>query len=51
MKKEERKAGRLNGVEIIRWLLYANIVFEKFNDVEKIMNILKGTCLWFGFLS
>ena len=49
--REQRKAGRLNGVEMIKWLLYAEdlVLFCKnVADAEKIMNILNNTCLRFG---
>ena len=49
--KEQKKAGRLNGVEMIQWLLYADdiVLFCKnVAEAEKIMNILNNTCLRFG---
>ena len=49
--REQRKSGRLNGIQIIRWLLYADdlVLFCKnVAEVEKIMNILHDTCSRFG---
>ena len=45
--REQRKSGRLDGVEIVIWLLYADdlVLFCKIiAEVKTIMNILNDTC-------
>ena len=52
--REQRKSGRLNGVEIVIWLLYADdlVLFCKIvAEVKTIMNILNDTCSCFGLTS
>ena len=52
--REQRKSGRLNGVEIVIWLLYADdlVLFCKIvAEVKTIMNILNDTCSRFGLTS
>ena len=49
--REQRKSGRLNGVEIVIWLLYADdlVLFCKIMaEVKTIRNILNDTCSRFG---
>ena len=49
--REQRKSGRLNGVEIVIWLVYADdlVPFCKIMaEVKTIMNILNDTCSRFG---
>ena len=49
--REHRKSGRLNGVQIVRWLLYADdlaLFCKSIAEVKTIMNILNGTCSRFG---
>ena len=43
----QRKSGRLNGVQIVRWLLYADdlVLFGKsIAEMKTIMNFLNDTC-------
>ena len=50
-KQRQRRNGKLNGVQIIQWLLYADdlVIFCKnVAEAEKIMNILHETCYRFG---
>ena len=52
--REQRKSGRLSGVEIVIWLLYADdlVLFCKIvAEVKTIMNILNDTCSRFGLTS
>ena len=49
--REQRRSGKLNGVQIIQWLLYADdlVLFCKsVAEAEAIMNILHETCCRFG---
>ena len=49
--RNQRSNGKLSGLEIIRWILYADdvVVFCKtVKDAEKILNILNDTCKRFG---
>ena len=51
--REQRKSGRLNGVQIVRfiWLLYADdlaLFCKSIAEVKTIMNILNGTCSRFA---
>ena len=49
--RNQRRNGKLSGLEIIRWILYADdvVVFCKtVKDTEKILNILNDTCKRFG---
>ena len=49
--REHGKSGRLNGVQIVRWLLYADdlaLFCKSIAEVKTIMNILNGTCSRFG---
>ena len=49
--REHRKSGRLNGVQIVRWLLYADdlaLFCKSIAELKTIMNILNGTCSRFG---
>ena len=49
--REQRRNGKLNGVQIIQWLLYADDVVlfcKNVAEAERIMNILHDTCCRFG---
>ena len=49
--REQRQEGRMNGVELIRWLLYADdlVLFcRNVVEAEKIIQILHNTCSRFG---
>ena len=51
--REQRKSGRLNGVQIVRfiWLLYADdlaLFCKSIAEVKTFMNILNGTCSRFA---
>ena len=49
--REQRREGPMKGIEIIRWILYADdlVLFCKsVDDAEKLLNILNDTCKRFG---
>ena len=49
--RNQRKSGKMSGLEIIRWILYADDVVlfcRTVNDAEKILTILNNTCKRFG---
>ena len=49
--REQRKHGKLRGVEIVRWILYADdvVLFSKTAlEAEKILTIIDDTCTRFG---
>ena len=49
--RQQRMAGKMRGVQVIRWILYADdaVLFCKTpEDAEKILNILNDTCKRFG---
>lgn len=50
--REQRKNGRMKGVQIIRWLLYADdlaLFCKSVAEVKQIMNILNDICSRFRF--
>ena len=49
--REQRRSGRMTGVEIIRWIMYADdaVLFCKsVNEAEQLLTIINSTCLRFG---
>ena len=49
--RQQRQEGRMNGIEVIRWLLYADdlVLFcRNVVEAEKILQILHNTCSRFG---
>ena len=49
--REQRQTGKMRGLEIIRWILYADDVAlfcKSVKEAETIMNILNDTCKRFG---
>ena len=49
--REQRQRGRMHGIEIIRWILYADdvVVFCKsVREAEELLNIINDTCKRFG---
>ena len=49
--REQRRRGRMNGVEIIRWILYADDVAlfcKSSEEAESLLNIINDTCKRFG---
>ena len=49
--REQRKSGRLRGIEVIHWILYADdqVLFCKtIHEAEKLLNIINSTCNRFG---
>ena len=49
--REQRKSGTMNGIEVIRWILYSDDVAlfcKNVHEAETILNILNDTCKRFG---
>ena len=49
--REQRRAGPLRGIEVIRWILYADdmVLFRRSaSDAERLLNTLNDTCKRFG---
>ena len=49
--REQRKFGKMNGIETIRWKLYAvdsALFCKNVHEAETILNILNETCKRFG---
>ena len=49
--REQRKKGKLHGIEFMRWILYADdvVLFCKtVHEAERLLDIINDTCLRFG---
>ena len=49
--REQRRAGPMRGIEVIRWILYADDVVlfcRSASDAERLLNTLNDTCKRFG---
>ena len=49
--REQRRAAKMSGIEIIRWILYADdmaLFCKNMHEAEAILNILNDTCKRFG---
>ena len=49
--REQRRSGKMRGIEIIKWILYADdvaVFCKSIHEAERLLSIINKTCLRFG---